>query len=107
MTETVWNSDTRIGPDGTDFAAATAAAAAADEGGVSDFALAKSPTLYITDPKDDAVEFKINDAPFARFSAGQELEMIKFSFEAVEYLHKGWTSSVYPPQRLDPSRGTR
>ena len=71
----------------------------------------KSPKLYITDPKDDAVEFKINDATFARFSAGQELETLKFSFEAVSTsikdgqvrftLPNGWTRAVAPDSAKD------
>ena len=82
-----------------------------DNDGVSDDDLAKSPKLYITDPKDDAVEFKINGAPFARFSAGEELDKIEFSFTAASTsikdgqvrfkLPSGWTRAVVPDSAED------
>ena len=77
--------------------------------------LDESPTLYITNTENDAVEFKINDGPFATFNAGQEVGSIKFSFEAVNTsirdgqvrftLPKGWTPAKAPSteatQKLD------
>ena len=96
--------DTRLGPDDTDFTGGGDAAVAAT------FKL-KSPTLYITDPKDDAVEFKINDALFARFSAGEELDKLMFSFEAISTsikdgqvrftLPDDWTPAVAPDRAKD------
>ncbi len=98
---------TRIGPDGTDLNADTAAIAL--------YTLDPSPTLYITDPKDDAVQFTITSAlanpaatggTFARFSAGQELDELTFTFTAEETsikdgqvrftLPDGWTPAVAP-----------
>ena len=105
---------TRIGPDNVakvegGLAAADAALVAADQAAL--YALMTSPTFYITDPKDDAVEFKINGAPFARFSAGQEMETIEFSFTAASTsikdgqvrftLPSGWTRAVVPDSAAD------
>ena len=68
--------------------------------------MAKSPKLYITDTQDGAVEFKIEDQSFITYSAGQELDSIVFSFEAVSTAIKdgqvkftlptGWTD-MKPP----------
>ena len=74
-----------------------------------------SPTLYITDPKDDAVQFTITSdkanpaadgGTFARFSAGQELDKLTFTFTAISTsikdgqvrftLPDGWTPAVAP-----------
>ena len=76
--------------------------------------MAKSPKLYITDTQNDAVEFKITsddadvtDSTFASFHAGQEVNTIVFTFEAVSTaikggqvrftLPKGWTPMKLPP----------
>ena len=81
-----------------------------------DHGLAKSPTLYITDPKADAVQFTITSdkanpaatgGTFARFSAGQELDKLTFSFTAISTSIKDGQVRFTLPDGWTPSRGTR
>ena len=75
--------------------------------------LAASPKLYITDTQDGNVEFKITsasadvtDSTFASFHAGEEVDTIVFTFEAVRTaikdgqvrftLPSGWTAMKAP-----------
>ena len=68
--------------------------------------LAASPKLYITDTQNDAVEFKINNQAYENFSAGQEMDTIVFTFEAVRTAIKGGQVRFTLPRGWTAYEGT-